>query len=155
MNKLPESLNLTQKQETFAQGFVDGMSQSDAYKQAYEAGNMLPAAISNNAYKLMQNNDIATRILELRDSVTAGKAWSFQHGMEEVETNITQASELNQMSAAIRGTEQALKLSGLLTERPPDTVAITKVTVILSSRDGKKMVVDGTSRMLPDTDEAR
>ena len=65
------------------------------------------------------------------------------------------------MSAAIRGTEQALKLSGLLSDRPQEgSVAITKVTVVLNhGKDGTTgeaeqlpdppHVVDGEARALP------
>ena len=160
MNKTPDPKKLTPKQTEFCDAIVDGANQTEAYKHAYEAGNMLPATIANNAYKLMQNNDVATRIRELRDQITAGKAWSFQHGMEEVETNITKARELNQMSAAIRGTEQALKLSGLLVERPAEaTVQITKVTVVLSGPAAERAaavdreIVDSTSRVLDPSEE--
>ena len=74
--------------------------------------------------------------------------------MDEVETNISMARNQGQMAAAIRGTEQALKLSGLLTEHPQyEPVRITSVTVVLNPREGStttesRQIVDGTSRML-------
>lgn len=107
----------TPKRESSAQGIVGGMSQGDACKQVYDAENVLPAIISDNAYKRVRHPEVSLRIHELRDQLTAGKAWSFAHGMEEVETNITKARELNQRSAAIRGTQPALKPFGLLTVR--------------------------------------
>ena len=57
--------NLTPKQEKFVQALVSGKSQYEAYKEAYNATRMKDATIYNNAYKLMQNNEISTRYNEL------------------------------------------------------------------------------------------
>ena len=56
---------LTPKQETFVQALVAGKSQYEAYKEAYNATRMKDATIYNNAYKLMQKNEILTRYKEL------------------------------------------------------------------------------------------
>ena len=57
---------LTAKQEKFSQCVASGMTQADAYREAYSAENMKEDTIHNNAYKLMQNNEILTRVDELR-----------------------------------------------------------------------------------------
>lgn len=57
---------LTPKQEKFCQGIVSGLNQSDAYRQAYNCDGMGDPTINNNAYVLMQDNDIAMRIEKLR-----------------------------------------------------------------------------------------
>ena len=44
------------------------MSQREAYKQAYNCEKMKDATIDNNAYKLMQNNEILTRYESLMNS---------------------------------------------------------------------------------------
>ena len=55
-------MSLTPKQEKFVQGIVSGkLSQREAYKQAYNATKMKDETIDNNAYKLMQNNEVLTR----------------------------------------------------------------------------------------------
>ena len=53
------------KQELFIQGLIKGYSQREAYKMAYNCENMKDSTIDNNAYKLMQNNEILTRYQEL------------------------------------------------------------------------------------------
>ena len=58
-------MSLTPKQEKFVQALVSGKSQYEAYKEAYNATRMKDATIYNNAYKLMQNNEILTRYNEL------------------------------------------------------------------------------------------
>ena len=54
--------------------------------------------------------------------------------MTEAEKNITMARGKVQMSAAVRSTHDSLKLSGLLSDKPPelDEVRITRVTVVLN-----------------------
>lgn len=58
---------LTAKQEHFAQCIVDGCTQLEAYKRAYNAENMADQSISSNAYKLINDTKIALRIEELRE----------------------------------------------------------------------------------------
>lgn len=57
---------LTPKQEKFVQGLIEGKSQREAYKAAYDAGNMKDETIDRNACALMKNNKVATRYSELR-----------------------------------------------------------------------------------------
>lgn len=56
---------LTPKQERFIQNIVSGMSQRQAYKDAYNAENMKDETIDNEAYKLFKSPDISTRYQEL------------------------------------------------------------------------------------------
>lgn len=56
---------LTEKQEKFIQNVVKGMSQIDAYKDAYDAEGMSDNAISREASLLMRNPKIAQRHKEL------------------------------------------------------------------------------------------
>lgn len=56
---------LTPKQERFIQNIVSGMSQRQAYKEAYNAENMKDETIDNEAYKLFKSPDITTRYNEL------------------------------------------------------------------------------------------
>jgi phage terminase small subunit len=61
---------LTPKQDHFARLIaLDGVNQSEAYRRAYDAGNMKPGTVNHNAYALMQNNHVATRVAELRDGL--------------------------------------------------------------------------------------
>ena len=150
---------LTARQESFCQHLVDGLNQTAAYKAAgYSVDNKLSATVYQAASRLAADSKVVARVTELRNQITAGKAWSFAHGIEEVETNITKARQLNQMAAAIRGTEQALKLSGLLEAQPQGPGQITKVTVILNHGPGRpatdtREIVDGTSRVLDPAEE--
>lgn len=57
---------LTEKQDKFCLNIVAGMSQTDAYKNSYDAKNMSIEAIYVEASRLMDNPMIALRIEELR-----------------------------------------------------------------------------------------
>ena len=57
--------NLTPKQEKFVQALISGMSQREAYKEAYNAANMKDATIDNKASLLFAKGEIRKRYEEL------------------------------------------------------------------------------------------
>jgi len=62
---------LTSKQEKFARLMVQGLNQSEAYKEAYNPEHSLDTTIARDAYTIANNPKIITRIAELRDNITA------------------------------------------------------------------------------------
>ena len=56
---------LTVKQEKFIQNIVSGMSQRQAYKEAYNAENMTDKSIDEEACRLFNDIKISTRYKEL------------------------------------------------------------------------------------------
>lgn len=60
-----EKLRLTVKQEKFAQGLFAGLSQREAYKQAYKCDNMGDSTIDVEASKLANDHKIAIRVDQL------------------------------------------------------------------------------------------
>lgn len=60
---------LTIKQEKYVQGLFAGLSQREAYKQAYNCENMTDKTIDENACKLANDTKIATRLKELTDEL--------------------------------------------------------------------------------------
>jgi len=56
------SEGLTAKQEAFCMAILEGKGFSDAYRQAYDAENMSPASIHQEAYKLGTHPKIAQRL---------------------------------------------------------------------------------------------
>lgn len=64
---------LTAKQEKFVRNLIQGMSQREAYKNSYDAGNMTDKTIDENACRLFNDSKIQTRYRELQrqlDKVT-------------------------------------------------------------------------------------
>lgn len=61
------SHGLTKKQEAFARAVITQDNYSDAYRLAYDAENMTPKTVNEEASRLVSDHKIATRIAELRD----------------------------------------------------------------------------------------
>lgn len=69
-------VNLTAKQEAFAQGIADGLGQADAYRAAYDAEGMKDNSIYPKASELMKNGKVSARIAELKAAVQEKQLWS-------------------------------------------------------------------------------
>ena len=82
---------LTPKQEKYVQGLVAGLSQRQAYIQAYSTKNMKDTTIDNNAYKLMQNNEISTRYNELMEEHNNKALWTREEAINELKWLYKQA----------------------------------------------------------------
>ncbi len=67
---------LTAKQEAFAQGIADGLGQADAYRSAYDAGNMKDETVYPNASRLMSNSKVLARVAELKAQVAEKQLWT-------------------------------------------------------------------------------
>lgn len=60
---------LTEKQEKFISGLLRGLSQREAYKQAYNASKMKDKTMDENACKLLKNTKVAARYNQLRNEI--------------------------------------------------------------------------------------
>ena len=60
---------LTAKQEQFVQNLINGMSQREAYKNSYNAENMLDKTIDNKACNLLKKDNVRARYKELLDEM--------------------------------------------------------------------------------------
>ena len=57
---------MTPKQEQFARLYVETGNASEAYRQTYNADNMKPETVTNEAYKLLQDPDISAMVDNLK-----------------------------------------------------------------------------------------
>ena len=137
---MPGPQKLTAKQEAFAQGIVDGMNQSDAYKAAgHSVENKLPATVHQAASRLAADSKVVARIQRLWDKVTAAvtekRAWDSVRLIDAAEEIMLQARRDKQFAAANGALRLIGQTTGLFTERPQDLpVPITKVTVVLNKK---------------------
>jgi len=67
---------LTAKQEAFAQAVADGMTQSDAYRKAYDTKTKSDKSVNEVSSQLMANLKVASRVAELRAKLEAKALWS-------------------------------------------------------------------------------
>ena len=73
---------LTVKQEKFVQNIIQGMSQADAYRSAYDAKRMSDKTIHERASVLASQDKVKTRLKELRDKIASESIMSAQERME-------------------------------------------------------------------------
>ena len=73
---------LTKKQEKFVQCVINGMSQREAYKTAYDTKRMSDNAIDREASLLMKNPKLSQRLLELRDELVKPSIMTAQERLE-------------------------------------------------------------------------
>lgn len=64
-------MKLTPKQDAFVLAYLETGNASEAYRRAYDTSRMLPATVSNNAYKMLQTTAISERIRERREATVA------------------------------------------------------------------------------------
>ena len=96
---------LTPKQEKFAQVWYATGNKSEAYRQAYNCGNMSEATINNKAYALSLEGEITARFAELqkaaqkRNNVTVDtvsqmylEAWKMAKSIENPSAMVSAAS---------------------------------------------------------------
>lgn len=66
---------LTPKQEAFAKCVAEGLSQSDAYRSAYNS-KAKPETVQANASRLMADSRVSARVSELRQQLAEVSLWS-------------------------------------------------------------------------------
>lgn len=73
---------LTAQQEKFCQSIADGMSQADAYRVSYSAGNMKPTSVHEKASELAANVKVASRIAELKSALAEKALWTREQAVQ-------------------------------------------------------------------------
>ena len=77
--------NLTPKRQLFVDTYLKTNNASEAYRVAYNCKNMLEATIKNNAYKLLNNNDIKTTIDKIKEKLQTKTDLSRERIIKELE----------------------------------------------------------------------
>ena len=75
-------MNLTAKQEAFAQAVASGKTQADAYRLAYDAIKMKDNVIWVKACELMGDGNVSVRVTELKAEIAAKALWTRQDSVE-------------------------------------------------------------------------
>jgi hypothetical protein len=112
---------LTAKQEAFAQGLADGLSQAAAYRAVYETDNMLASTVVEEASRLAANPNVSAMARELKAAlaaaVTTAAAWTLDRQVEESAVNLAGARGDRQWAAANGALTTIGKLTGVLIDR--------------------------------------
>lgn len=84
MKDVRGSPRLTAKQEKFVLALVEGKSQREAYKEAYDTSRMKDETIDNKAYQLFKKGEIRARYDELMLEIKERSLWNFERAQEEL-----------------------------------------------------------------------
>ena len=117
-------MQLTPKQEAFAQAIVAGVSQSDAYRAAYKVRpNTKPESVNQNASRIMANVNIMSRVSELREPVAKKAQITLESHLDDLMRLRNMAAKEKQYSAAISAEIARGKASGVHVEKSEQTVS--------------------------------
>lgn len=73
---------LTAKQEAFVKCIIDGMSQADAYRSAYDTSKLKDKTIHEKASRLANDSKVRARLEELRKEMITPSIMSAQERLE-------------------------------------------------------------------------
>ena len=96
-------MSLTTKQEIFVQRLIEGYSQREAYKFAYEASNMKNETIDKRASELFSKGEIKGRYEELKSELKQKMFYTVEKANDDLEWIKLKAKE----DIEYRGIKQA------------------------------------------------
>jgi len=109
---------LTAKQEQFAQSILEGKTQADAYRTAYDATAMQDASVWTEASKLMRNPQVAARVETLKAEMEATRRVLLLDREETILARLEhEALTAKTDSARIRALELLGRHAGMFAER--------------------------------------
>lgn len=96
-------MSLTTKQEIFVQRLIEGYSQREAYKFAYNCGKMKDSTIDVEASKLLSNPKVSIRYEELKNELKQKMFYTVEKANDDLEWIKLKAKE----DIEYRGIKQA------------------------------------------------
>lgn len=132
---------LTPKQEAFALAYVETGNASEAYRRAYNAGNMKPAVIAVKASELLAHGNVSVRVKELQAAALDEHKITMSDILRELEEArvVALQQEKPQAAAMVAASMGKAKLLGMLTDKaeltgpgggPIETVSRVTRTII-------------------------
>lgn len=131
---------LTAKQEAFVQGLAAGLSNAEAYRQAYDAKDMKPATIHNESCKLALRPDITARLHEILAEKKSRNSMESVKATDRVWRNVWRLAEGDNVPPSVQQAALALaaKMAGMLTD---------KVEIEQSTKDSKTLEAELIQRL--------
>lgn len=138
---------LTVKQEAFSQGLASGLSNADAYRQAYDTSGMKPGTIHNEACKLAAHPNVSVRVDQLirekqaRNSMFTGK--QRERHSDRIWRRIWELCDAPETPPAVKASLLSLgaKAAGMLT----DQVRVENISA--DSKDIEKELVERLQKL--------
>jgi len=114
---------LTEKQERFVQGLAEGLTNSEAYRAAYDTSNMQPNTVHSESSKLACNPKIAARLQVVLAEKRARNSMETderrERNSDRVWRGVWRLAESPNVPPAVQQSALALaaKMAGMLTEQ--------------------------------------
>lgn len=109
---------LTPKQEKFAQCVASGMSQADAYRNAFDVREgTKDKTCQEAASRLMADSKVSARVSEIRKPIVQKAQITLESHLEELKILRELAKDASQLNAAISAEVSRGKASGLYIDR--------------------------------------
>ena len=110
---------LTPKQEAFALAYVETGNASEAYRRAYNAGNMKTEVIANKASALLKKGDVRVRIDALQAKAVERHETTVDDILRELEEAraLAAGGDKPQPAAMVAASMGKAKLLGMLTDK--------------------------------------
>jgi phage terminase small subunit len=99
---------LTAKQEQFVKNIIDGMSQADAYRNAYDTSRMADKTIHEKSSRLMADGKVKARLQELRDKIANESVMSATKRAER----LTEFANYEDPNVAMKAIDLLNKMTG-------------------------------------------
>lgn len=115
---------LTPKQEAFADGIAAGMTQSDAYREAYPGTKMTPKQIWEEASKLAAHPKVSQRLFLLHEAIKERTLVTIESITKELEEARELAAAEKQSSAMTAASMGKAKVNGLLIDKVDSKQAV-------------------------------
>ena len=106
---------LTPKQEKFVQNIIEGMSQADAYRSAYDTSKMTDKTVHEKASRLMADDKVRARVQELRDELADKSIMSAKERLMWLSQIIKSKDETT--ADKLKASDQMNKMQGEYTQK--------------------------------------
>ena len=141
---------LTAKENKFVELIAQGKSQVDAYKTAYECKNSNNNTIKNNAYKLMNKQNIINRLAELKEKTEKELKYTKEQQYNELCLLQEQARKDGNLQAELKAIELKGKLFDLYNNKLSIKADINKTSKIVKEVKECKIVYSLDAEVLKD-----
>jgi hypothetical protein len=110
---------LTEKQERFSQLLAEGMTNSEAYRAAYDTSTMAMHTVHNEAAKLAKHQGVATRVNAILEEKRKRNSMLSEKQSDRVWRNVWRLAEGENVPPSVQQAALALaaKMAGMLTEQ--------------------------------------
>lgn len=157
---------LTEKQELFVMGLLEGLSPRDAYVKAYGKGRAKESTLKTQASKLKAIPEIRQTILYYQRNAQDYSKVSLENHLAELARGRELAYEFGQASAGIQAEHYRGKVAGLYQDNinlrvgPSDEALLSQIAALLGEDMAKAIgsglgVIEGEAVALEESPESR